>query len=248
MPRNARNLLGNILIHNMVQGINKEYIFKGDVEKKKYIELIKKYSKEFSIIMVSYCIMDNHAHLLTYSENINKLSLFMKQVNGHYARFYNKINNRVGYVFRNRFCSKPILSEKQLYQCIKYIHLNPVKANITKCESDYVFSSYRDYIDEKNFKLTDIFNNILNSDKNYIEKLKSTEYKDLKIDNEKVNLKEQLKIFSVENKILYKNCKKDIVIKKFVSYLIANEYDFTKVELAKLFNISRSKLYKILES
>ena len=96
--------------------------------------------------------------------------------------------------------------------------------------------------------MTDIFNNILNSDKNYIEKLKSTEYKDLKIDNEKVNLKEQLKIFSVENKILYKNCKKDIVIKKFVSYLIANEYDFTKVELAKLFNISRSKLYKILES
>ena len=49
MPRLARNLLGNIFIHNMVQGINKEYIFEEDFQKQKYLQLMKKYSEKYNI-------------------------------------------------------------------------------------------------------------------------------------------------------------------------------------------------------
>ena len=99
MPRISRSLIGSAFIHNMVQGINKEYIFENEKYKEKYLNLIEKYSKKYGILMVAYCIMDNHAHLLTYSENIERISQFMKDINSEYAMYYNKIRNRVGYVF-----------------------------------------------------------------------------------------------------------------------------------------------------
>lgn len=35
MPRNSRSLIiGNLFVHNMVQGINREYIFENDIQKK----------------------------------------------------------------------------------------------------------------------------------------------------------------------------------------------------------------------
>ena len=87
----------------MVQGINKEYIFKTNEEKNKYLELLKKYYLEFEIDIIAYCIMDNHAHMLLYSEKIQNISNFMRQINSIYAMHYNKKKDRVGYVYRNRF-------------------------------------------------------------------------------------------------------------------------------------------------
>ena len=42
--------------------------------------------------------------------------------------------------------SEPIYDEKYLYNCIAYIHNNPVKAKIVKEPKDYVYSSYNSYI------------------------------------------------------------------------------------------------------
>ena len=55
-------------------------------------------------------------------------------------------NNRVGYVFRDRYVSEPITSKRYFIQCIKYIHMNPVKAKIVSSMEEYQFSSYRFYL------------------------------------------------------------------------------------------------------
>lgn len=242
----SKELLGNILVYNITQGVNREQIFKTNFEKKKYIELLRKYSKEVNIIIIAYCIMDNYAQILTYMESSSKISLFMKLVNEHYATYYNKINNRVGHVFRNKFCSKQIISKKYLYQCIKYIHMNPVKEKITKSEDEYSFSSYKEYMNEGKLEKRKLFTIIFNSEENYIEKLKNAEYKNFNIDN--TNLKEEFKEFAKENKISFINKQNSVIIKKFISYLISKKYKFSKTEIAKLFNISRSQLYRYLYS
>ena len=43
---------------------------------------------------------------------------------------FNKKENRVGIVFRNRYVSEPIYNERYLAKCINYIHMNPVKAGM----------------------------------------------------------------------------------------------------------------------
>lgn len=153
MSRNSRKNLPGLFHHIMSQGINQEYIFDDDNLKEKYINIIKDKREKNNVNILAYCIMDNHVHLLLNAQNIDDISKFMHQVNTTYAKYYNKFNNRVGYVFRNRYLAKPILDENQLKRCVVYIHRNPVVAKIVKKENEYKFSSYKEYltiIDKKN--------------------------------------------------------------------------------------------------
>jgi len=247
MPRKARSLATSKFIHVIVQGINQEKIFENTKDKNKYLLLLSKYLKDLNILILSYCIMDNHTHLLIYSQNIEKISIYMKHVNAIYAKYYNKKYDRVGYLFRNRFYSKSIMSENQLLQCIKYIHMNPVKAQIVKEEKDYKFSSYNDYIQKKNFINPNVLKIIFGSEKDYIKKLISIKYQEL--EKEKVNLESVVRIFLKSENIKIEQLRKDTKnIKRLINHLILNSYEFTQKELAMLIGISRSCLYRRLNN
>lgn len=159
MPRHPRRAEISNYFHIIVQGIEKKYIFQKAQYKNKYYELLMTKSQQFNIKILAYCVMDNHAHLLIYTEKITDLSLYMKVVNEIFAKMYNKIEKRVGYVFRDRFLSEPIISQRQLYNCLVYIHYNPVKAGMVKRLEQYNYSSYVHYLyrinvaTEENIKL-----------------------------------------------------------------------------------------------
>ena len=243
MTRKRRKLLNGKICHHIVQGINKEYIFKEDEDKKKYLDLLRKYYMEYEIDIICYCIMDNHAHLILYSSNIENISDFMRKVNSIYAMYYNKKYNRVGYVFRNRFKSILILTRKQLCICIKYIHMNPVKANIVKNENEYKYSSYNDYLNKSGFLNQRILNFLFLKPQNYIEKFKSIPYKNI-YDN-KIVLKNILdKFLKQENICLNQLRKKENLVEKFISYLNSKKYNYSKQELADILKISRATLYR----
>lgn len=151
MPRIARGKYTSGFFHIMIQGINKEYIFEKDENKERYLNLMKKYYQKYNLKIIAYCMMNNHAHFIIYSENINEISSYMHKVNELYAMYYNTKNNRVGYVFRNRYRSQYIYDREYLHKCIKYIHLNPVKAKMVKREEEYKYSSYQDFINKKGY-------------------------------------------------------------------------------------------------
>jgi hypothetical protein len=58
----------------MVQGVNKEYIFNTDDYMKKYQKLIFSNLKKYNLELLAYCIMNNHAHLLMYTEKIDEIA------------------------------------------------------------------------------------------------------------------------------------------------------------------------------
>ena len=244
MPRKSRELLDGKICHHIVQGINKEYIFKKEEDKKKYLNLLMKYYKDYEIDIICYCIMDNHIHLILHSDNINNISSFMRMVNSIYAMYYNKKYNRVGYVFRDRFKSILIMTREQLYACIKYIHMNPVKANIVKNEGEYKYSSYNDFLNKTGFLNQRILNFLFLKPQNYIKKFKSIPYKD--IYNNKIILENVLNEFLNQENINFNQVRseKNNILKKFISYLNSNNYEFSKQELADIFGISRATLYR----
>lgn len=49
----------------------------------------------------------------------------------------------------NHAHSQDILNKKQLYTCLKYIHNNPVKAQMVKNMSEYMYSSYNEFFGQK---------------------------------------------------------------------------------------------------
>ena len=199
MPRKSRNLNSKGFFHVMVQGNNKNYIFNKNNQKIKYLELMRKYKMEYEIKIIAYCIMDNHAHLLLYSNDINQISKYMQCLNGTYGIYYNKTNESIGFVYRNRFKSQYIYNEDYLKRCIKYIHMNPVKAGIVSNEALYLYSSFKEYLNKNINSIIDheLIKKIFQTE-NYISAFlkindDDIEIMDIDIDNFKIAVDNYLK-------------------------------------------------------
>lgn len=130
MPRIPRMYLKTNCFHVITQGINKSYIFDSPTDIKYYIKGMYEIKDKYNIEIISYCIMNNHAHILLRTDLIKNLSEYMHRLNTRYGCYYNKKYRRVGYVFRDRYKAEGIYTEAHLYNCMKYIYENPVKAGI----------------------------------------------------------------------------------------------------------------------
>ena len=149
MPRVNRKYYISSFLHIMVQGINKEEIFKTDFYKNLYIRLMKTIQSDFDIEILAYAIMNNHSHVLLYYNNIEDVSKFIGKLNQKFAQLYNKNENRVGYVFRGRYKCEQITDISHLHNVLPYIHFNPYKAGIVRNLIEYKFSSYPQYLNDK---------------------------------------------------------------------------------------------------
>lgn len=170
MPRQARRRSHSNIYHCMLRGINKQDIF---FEEKDYLEfqdIIRKTKKKFLYQIYSYVLMPNHIHLEIKDEN-HKLSQIIHSLGTSYANYFNKKYRRVGHLFENRFKSRNVEDTYYIFNLVRYIHQNPLKAGMSSME-EYKWSSYPEY-----------FNN------NKIEE------KDRLVDTEEV-----LKIFLLETK------------------------------------------------
>jgi putative transposase len=105
---------------------------------------IKKNEKIVSII--NYCLMPNHFHLTLLQEENRGITIFMQRVMNSFSHFYNIKFQNVGPLFQGSFKSIEINNIEQLLHLSRYIHLNPVTANMVDEPKDYIFSSYRSYI------------------------------------------------------------------------------------------------------
>lgn len=247
MPRTARKNSKSNFYHIMVQGINKEYIFNTKENIETYRKLIKDKLENSNIIILAYCIMNNHTHFLIYSEKEENLSKYMQRLNTSYSRLYNKKNKRIGFVFRDRFRSQDILSEKQLYNCLIYIHNNPVKAGIVKTMSEYEYSSYNEFLGEKSIITTESLQLLFGNNKNYKEQfmLLHNKYIDEDFINEyeeKKSLSHFIEDFEKKYNIKIEEVIHDKNLLRLAVIAAREQTNATIKELAEKLNISKSTI------
>lgn len=117
-----------------------------------------------------WCLMKNHYHLILSERIEGGLRLFLRKLNVGYANYFNERYSRVGTLFQGR--TKKVLIERQAHflYILHYVHLNPLdylrgaerwrersKVGIKNTQSalhylgKYRWSSYLDYLGEKNF-------------------------------------------------------------------------------------------------
>jgi len=124
---------------------NKDWLIEESETKRIYYKLLLKYKIKYNIKIYSYCFMNNHVHFVGFQEKINDLSNFMRVVNSCFSRIINKRLNRCGQVIMDRFRSPLISTDASLLRVMRYIDLNPYRANIVKHPKENKFSSYRFY-------------------------------------------------------------------------------------------------------
>jgi len=70
------------------------------------------------------------------------LSNFMHDLSRSYTTYFNEKYEKVGYLWQGRFKSKVIATDRYLLDCINYIELNPVRADIATTPYGYRWSSH----------------------------------------------------------------------------------------------------------
>ena len=76
-----------------------------------------------------------------YREKLSNLSEYVKEIKQRFSRYYNKLHGRSGYFWGDRFKSVIVENGDTLVNCLAYIDLNPVRANMVEKPEDYRWSS-----------------------------------------------------------------------------------------------------------
>ena len=144
MGRKPRIEFNGALYHVIQRGNNKEYIFKKNLYKEYFLSKLKEFKEIMGFEVYGYVLMDNHYHLVIRSHEVN-ISTIMHRINNDFSKYFNISNNRTGHVFQDRYKGILVKDDKYLLSLLRYVHQNPVKANMCNKVSDYYWSSDSSY-------------------------------------------------------------------------------------------------------
>ena len=157
MPRVARVLLNNACYHIINRGNQKQKVFLEESDFEKFLEILKHYKKKYNFRLYAYCLMPNHFHLIIDVRKTGDLAKIMQGLTQAYSIWFNNKYNNVGRLWQGRFKSMVIDKDKYLLDCLEYIELNPVRANIVSSPTSYSWSSWQERVLGKNeFKFLDL--------------------------------------------------------------------------------------------
>ena len=154
MARPLRIQYPNAMYHAMNRGLGRQRIFLFDDDYGVFLETIKETSWIFDIRVIAYCLMSNHYHLLIQTPKGN-LSRAMRHLNGVYTQRFNRLHKTDGPLFRGRYKAILVQEDEYLTHLIRYIHLNPLQANLTDDLSKYPHTSHQAYLKGKDQEVKD---------------------------------------------------------------------------------------------
>jgi putative transposase len=141
MARPLRIEFPGAVYHVTSRGDRREAIFDDDEDRHAFLNVIAQATERFDAVLLAYCLMDNHYHLVIHTRRGN-LSRFMQQLNGVYTQIYNRRHRKVGHLFQGRF--KGILVDENAYllEVCRYVDLNPIRARMVRDPGNWRWSSY----------------------------------------------------------------------------------------------------------
>lgn len=143
MPRRPRIKLAGIPQHIVQRGINREPCFFAEEDYHCYLHWLQKSAADWHCAIHAYVLMTNHVHILVTSEKPDGIARMMQSIGRRYVQYINRSYRRTGSLWEGRFKSSLVQAEEYLLTCMRYIELNPVRANMVNDPAQYRWSSYR---------------------------------------------------------------------------------------------------------
>ncbi len=143
MPRPLRYDLVDIPQHVVQRGNNRQRIFFVESDYRLYLDCLHEASRKNACEIHAYVLTSNHVHLLATPRRQKAIANVMQAVGRRYVRFINDRHQRSGTLWEARYRASLVASGSYLFNCYRYIELNPVRAAMVRCPGDYTWSSYR---------------------------------------------------------------------------------------------------------
>lgn len=172
----------NTTYHIFTRCIEAKSLMQSHKVKQIIIDVLNSVLENYEFDLNLYGFMDNHLHLIIKTKDGGpSISTIMQMVKSQIAKKYNKLHNRIGPFWNERFgdsvvdlSNDPVFVFKWLTW---YIGYNPVRAGLSKNPRNYPFCSINNMLDETaEFPIKLTFNNYyLKLGENFNERLKSLE-------------------------------------------------------------------------
>ena len=146
MPRSARVLLPGHIYHLTHRCHNGSFFLRFDTVRKAYRRRLWQAVRRFKIVMLNYCLTSNHTHLLLIALRPARISTFMRHLEGEFAAHYNRCKSRRGAFWSERYHATLIEDGSYLWNCMRYIDLNMVRAGVVKHPIAWPWCGYQEII------------------------------------------------------------------------------------------------------
>ena len=140
MPRLARAVVPGIPYHVTQRGNRGQDVFLTVEHRKRYLEHLEQYSKNYRFDILAYCLMSNHIHIVGIPRNADSMSRTVQTVHMRHTQAVNREMGWQGHLWHSRFFSTA-LDEPHMWAAIRYVEQNPLRAGMVKRAQDYVWSS-----------------------------------------------------------------------------------------------------------
>lgn len=122
--------------------MRKSPIFLADDDRRLFLAILGDVVKQFDWECRAYCLMTNHFHLALRTPEAN-IGAGMHRLNGLYAQAFNRRHGFKGHLFEERYWSGLIEDDDHVFNLLRYIVLNPVRAGLCALPHQWAWSSYR---------------------------------------------------------------------------------------------------------
>jgi putative transposase len=131
MPRQPRLDTPGALHHVIGRGIDGRKIFSNRKDREDFLERLADLCRADALSVYAWAFMENHFHILLRT-GFQALSNSMRKLLTGYVVNYNRRHKRYGHLFQNRYKSIICEDDPYLLELTRYIHLNPLRAQIVK--------------------------------------------------------------------------------------------------------------------
>ena len=145
MPRKPRIHVPGGFYHVILRGNARQNIFFSARDRQFWESLLETALARHDHRLHAYCWMTNHVHMAVQG-GTEPLAKFMSFLASNYARTCNRQRLRSGHLFERRYQAILVQQNNYLLELVRYIHLNPVRANMVETPSDYQWSSHNAYL------------------------------------------------------------------------------------------------------
>lgn len=145
MARKPRVHYPAALYHVIMRGNARQDIFFDDRDRYRFYLLLQEGVERYGHRIHAFCLMTNHVHLAIQVGEI-PLSRIMQNLCFRYTRWINWRLNRSGHLFQGRFKAILVDADAYLLELTRYLHVNPLRADMVQAPEEYPWSSYRGYL------------------------------------------------------------------------------------------------------
>jgi putative transposase len=153
MARMARVVIPGYPHHIIQRGNRRQKTFFSTDDYRAYIDLVARTKDEAGVSIWAYCLMPNHVHLVAVPDAPDSLAELFRNAHRSYTRRINSREGWCGHLWQERFHSCA-MDERHLMAAVRYIELNPVRAQLCSAPADWPWSSVHAHLQGADDALT----------------------------------------------------------------------------------------------